>query len=176
MAGKSESLQKVIWVEDQPDHLTAAQRLLGRRGWQVTIECDIVEAARRLANEVFHALIMDLMVPSGLGGNSAAGYRIWSTYRLLCWLGSESTRSMTDARAGLSGQWLEIDELRPLDANMHIPAMILSAYHDEGVANAMKAANRARTNGQEMVLCVKPIEAIQVVEELQRLMNQVSSA
>lgn len=167
MAGNGETVRSVIWVEDEPYQVTAASRWLARSGWKVVFESDIVEAARRLVKEEFHGAIMDLMVPGGLG-DAAAGYRIWSTYRLQCWLGGDATRNKTNAKAGLSEQWVQIDKLEPLAANTRIPTMVLSAYHDRDVAEAMATVHLART-GRPITLCSKPLEARRIAEQLERI-------
>lgn len=160
-------MRRVLWVEDEPEQVTAARKWLGKRGWLVAVERDIIEAARRFATEEFHGVIMDLMLPGGLD-NAAAGYRIWATYRLQCWLGGVATSGQTNVKAGLSEQWPAIDQLRPLEVNIRIPAMVVSAYHDRDVADAMEVVHNLRT-GRSILLCSKPIDAALVPEHLERI-------
>jgi CheY-like chemotaxis protein len=156
----------LLWIEDEPAQLTAARGEIEDRGWCVTFARDIVSAARLLSTSRYHALIMDLMVAGDQDG-VVRGFAIWSTYRLLCWLGGVPA----SAKAGVSDQWKELDQIRPMVENCKIPAMIVSAYHSPDVTKAMGITNKARV-GVDIRLCSKPIDEVQVAEELLSLMAE----
>jgi CheY-like chemotaxis protein len=150
----------LIWIEDQPSTLSAAQGELEDRGWNVTFEGDIVAAATALSERTYDALIMDLMVAGGPGG-VRQGFAIWATYRLLCWLRG----APPDANRGVASQWTDIDSLTPVDGNRMIPAMILSAYHEPEVKAALGVVDRTRLD-REIRCFAKPLHAERIADEL----------
>jgi CheY-like chemotaxis protein len=163
-------LSNLLWIEDEPDQLSAAREELEDRGWSVTFACDIVSAATLLSRTRYDALIMDLMVP-GNGDGVTKGFAIWSTYRLLCWLGGASP----NASAGVSDQWNALDSITPIEDNRRVPAMILSAYHWPDVTAAMSAVNKARI-GVEIRFFSKPIDEERVTSALLALVAEAKSA
>lgn len=163
-------MSNLLWIEDEPRYVRAAAGEIRDLGWSVTFAREILEAANKLSTERYDALIMDLMV-TGNVPNVAAGFAIWSTYRLLCWLGG----SPAEAKAGLAHQWKEIDVLTPMEENRRIPAMILSAYHDMNVAEAMKLANLARV-GTAIPMYSKPIDAVRVADCFLTLVAEATPA
>lgn len=153
-------MPELLWVEDEPAQLTAAQAEIEDRGWNVTFRSDIVSAAKELNTKRYHALILDLMVAGDRDGVKR-GFANWATYRLLCWLDGMPA----SAKPGVSEQWKQLDELIPLPENRKIPAMILSAYNAPDVTKAMKHANHARI-GVEIPLYTKPIDEVQAAVAL----------
>lgn len=163
-------MSNLLWIEDEPDDFSAARGEMEDRGWCVTFACDIVNAATLLSQTRYDALIMDLMVP-GNGDGVIKGFAIWSTYRLLCWLGGTSPI----AGAGVSDQWKTLDDITPIEDNRRVPAMILSAYHWPEVTAAMGAVNRARV-GVEIKFFSKPIDEERVANALLALVAEAKPA
>lgn len=153
-------MPELLWVEDEPEQMTAAQGEIEDRTWKVTFQKDIVSAAEQLSTKRYHALILDLMVAGDRDGVTR-GFANWATYRLLCWLDGMPA----SAKAGVSEQWKQLDSMTPLAENRKIPAMILSAYNAADVTRAMNLANRTRI-GVDIRLYSKPIDEVQVAEAL----------
>ena len=153
-------MSSLIWIEDQPSTLSAAQGELEDRGWTVTFTGDIDAAATALSEWTYDALIMDLMVAGGPGG-VRQGFAIWATYRLLCWLRG----TPPDANRGVASQWTSIDRLTPIESNRTIPAMILSAYHEPEVTAALVVVDRAQLD-REIRCFAKPLHSGRIADEL----------
>ena len=162
-------MRHLLWIEDEPQQLSAARAEIEDRGWTVTFRRDIVSAARELSVNRYDALILDLMVAGELDG-VVRGFAVWATYRLLCWLADVPAL----AKAGVSDQWKELDELTPLDDNRKVPAMILSAYHSPDVTKAMILVNRARI-GVDIRLYSKPIDDVHVADALTTVVAEAES-
>jgi two-component system response regulator TrcR len=60
---------RILYVEDQRETARALQMLLAREGYEVEVAHSAAEATTRYTQQVFDAVILDLQLPDGHGGN-----------------------------------------------------------------------------------------------------------
>lgn len=148
--------RRLLWTDDEGAvRFQYAIRCLRRDGWDIEWAFNAAEAAERLATEDFDLLILDLMMPP------AAGYRetnVWSGCMVMRWLrgASRPEHAPVDFPA-FEGS------VRP--ANVGLPVLLVSAYDDPGVWDAIDEVSRVE---QDLVVLRKPLD----VDEMRRTIER----
>lgn len=148
---------RVLWVDnDAPGRFPYEKRMINASGWETVFAQDVAAAARLLESERFDALILDQMLAGGAGMD--AHLVIWGGCRLLRWLrGTPTTLALPPEEQKAFGV---LEEHNPDPANRTMPAVILSAYHNDKV---LKETRDASAQDRDMQFLVKPVDVRQVV-------------
>ncbi len=150
---------RILWADDDhPDRFLLEKALLKEEGCELIIAPSIGEAARQLAGEPFHAILIDQII---VGDDTPPDLLMWGGCRLLRWL-----RGAGWDIAGPTGAWAELDALHPLPKNRDIPAIIVSNYH---VPEVLAATHGASPQDQDIPHLIKPVDIdrlLQFVKEV----------
>ncbi len=151
------SALRVLWTDDDPPERMAYESfVLEEEGFQVTWAPDVGTAARKLAGEHFDALILDQMLPNE---SLKAGDPIWNGCLLLRWLrGAAPPPAVSLDPSGV------LSVLRPDPGNQDIPTVIVSAFHDQNVEDAMREAS---PRDRQLPMVPKPIDVDHLLRFLQ---------
>ena len=160
---------RVLWVDnDAPARFPFEKRMIAAAGWETVFAADVARAAGLLEHERFDALILDQML-AGSGGMDTH-LVIWGGCRLLRWLRG------TDGELPLSPEEQQafgvLGEHHPREDNRVIPAIILSAYHNEKV---LKETRDASAQDREIRFLVKPVDVRQLVAFLDDVRANVAT-
>lgn len=125
----------LLWIDDDgPDRFLYEEYVLQGKGWRVVWATSVREALEILGKDGFDAILLDQMLPLNPGPLAPAD--VWSGCLLLYWL-----RGM--ARPPAAPQVEEPDVfgyVSPLSSNRAIKVIIVSAFHDDEVEEAIRAA------------------------------------
>jgi CheY-like chemotaxis protein len=145
----------LLWVDDDgPDRFLYEEYMLTRRGWSVVWATSIRDALEKLGNGEFNALLLDQMLPLDPGPLAPAD--VWGGCLLLYWLRGKDWPSA----APQAGEPDVFRSVAPLESNRSIPVIIVSAFHDDEVEEAIKAAEPA------MQTVKKPIDFNTLISKL----------
>lgn len=157
-------MPRLLWTDDDGRRRFVYEiDLLGDHGWEVHWAESIDDAAGMLRDETWDALIIDQMLPFRRGRKPSLTElpNVWGGCVLLWWL-----RRSTVPPSKLSGSGIEDEPffgLAPEESNRDIPVVVVSAFHDEEVAEAIGACSPA-DSAREII--AKPISEEQLLEAL----------
>ena len=145
--------RRLLWTDDDGrERFMFECHLLTKGGWIVDWAHDVYEALEKLGASRYGAMLLDQMLP--LGGRRPEAVpetTPWGGYEVLWRLRRASHRhNKAPPFAPAEGQagWPE-----PLDGNVGIPVLIISAFYDEDVLAAMRGAS---VHDRDLVISPKP--------------------
>lgn len=153
----------IIWVDDDdPNRFIYEQKLIEARQatlvWAHTPE----EAAERLAQDAYDAVILDQFMPFNAGARDRSP---WAGYILLCWLRCLDAPNNIEQEVREAVQHLR-DTYTPARLEGETPVLILSAFHDRDVEEAMQLM---QSQGGRIPFIPKPADHRQLMSWLQSI-------
>jgi CheY-like chemotaxis protein len=146
----------LLWVDDDgPDRFLFEEFMLTRRGWKVVWATSIRDALQKLGTNVFDAILLDQMLPVDPG--PLAPTDVWGGCLLLYWLrGMERPLAAPEVEEPDAFR-----EVEPLASNRSITIVIVSAFHDDEVEEAIKSA------AASIEIVKKPIDLDKLIAKLE---------
>lgn len=124
----------LLWVDDDgAERFPYEIDCLASIGWKTDWATSAAAAAESLAASRYDLVLLDQVFPLRDGDS----YKdVWSGCRLLYWLRGKGA----PAGAPQKDEWLELArERRPFAANAGVPVIIISAFQDDHVDEALSA-------------------------------------
>lgn len=154
--------KRLLWVEDDPpERFIHEQRVLEEEDdIEVSWARSVASAAQILCEDVYHALVLDQMLPMAEGESVT----IWGGCCLLHWLRGnteEFSATANDERPALPRG-------NPLDDNREVPVIIVSAFVDDEVLETTK---KASNHDSVIARILKPLDKVRLRAWLERAMS-----
>jgi hypothetical protein len=145
----------LLWIDDDgPGRFLYEEYMLTKRGWSIVWATSVRDALERLGSEGFAAIMLDQMLP--LDPGPLAPTDVWSGCLLLYWLRGRP-RPAAAPQAEDPDMFLEFS---PLGGNRSSTVIIVSAFHDDEVEEAIKAIEPS------MQVIKKPIDLDKLITML----------
>ncbi len=151
---------RILWTDDEPGRFGFAAWELRDAGWTIDWAEDVQTAAQKLSKERYDALIVDQMLPFE---PEDVADRYWGGCLLLRWLrGAPSPEKAPVAEAR---QKEVLGRRTPRAENVHLPALVVSAFYDPDVVDATRSAS---PQDHEIAFVDKPVD----VDEVRRILER----
>lgn len=148
----------LLWVDDDGDSRFPFEVLrLTRSGWQVEWALTAIDAAEKLRDQVFSAVLLDQTLPLPKKAKGENKANVWTGCLLLHWL----RKSPFPESAPLIEGRDELRTIQPAQENVEIPVIVVSAFYDDEVNSAFRQLE------PDFKMITKPID----VEFLMRTLN-----
>lgn len=143
----------LLWVDDDgEERFLYEKHNLEIKGWSITWALTVFEAAERLAEKLFDAVLLDQMLPPRRYEDEPS---LWGGCALLYWLrGGGLLRNTKDFDF--------VASLTPLSHNQEIRVTLVSAFYDEQVNEYINNAP-----GSAVELVQKPINLTRLLTYLE---------
>ena len=125
----------LLWIDDDgPDRFPYEEYMFIQSGWKVVWATSVREALSKLGKDRFDAILLDQMLPLDPGPLAPAD--VWSGCLLLYWL-----RGLPRPAAAPQVEDPNVfGEFVPLESNREVAVVIVSAFHDDEVEQAITTA------------------------------------
>lgn len=154
---------QLLWVDDdERERFEGEIAAVVADGWSITWAANVPEAARLLSKRRFDAVLLDQMIAGPYGVE--ARVVVWGGCRLLHWLRG----SREEPWHGDDPSWEALARLRPLARNRTALVALVSAYHDDEVLRATRAAS---PEDAHLLLFSKPIDLAGLRRFLKRVIG-----
>jgi CheY-like chemotaxis protein len=152
----SGAVRSLLWIDDDgPERFPYEAIVLAEKGWEIQWAKTGKEAVEALSSQEFDAIILDQMLP-WIRRISASREPVWAGCLLLAWLRGHDRPSLAPQLPGFE----QLPNFQPLEANRAKPVVLVSAYHDLEVEDALRLIQ------PDLQQFVKPIDADDLVSAL----------
>jgi hypothetical protein len=152
----------LLWVDDDDaEHFPYEIDCLARIGWKTDWATSAAEAADALATNRYDLVLLDQVFPLH---KDETYMDVWSGCRLLYWLRGQGAPAGAPQRE----DWIVLGrETRPSEENAGVPVIVISAFQDELVDEALGAIVPT------IAILPKPVDENILLQHIKGLIHKV---